>query len=70
MKKIIGLGNCLVDSLVKLADNSMLLQLGLPVGSMQLIDKREKEKIDEIITLYNCQENKTKRDYVMYFCDE
>ena len=49
MKKIIGLGNCLVDSLVKLADNGMLLQLGLPVGSMQLIDKREKEKIDDCV---------------------
>lgn len=46
MKKIIGLGNCLVDVLARLQDERLLAELGLPVGSMQLIDSREKECID------------------------
>lgn len=46
MKKIIGLGNCLVDVLAKINDDRLLAELGLPSGSMQLIDSIEKEKID------------------------
>lgn len=46
MKKIIGLGNCLVDILVQMSDSRLLAELGLPSGSMQLIDSFEKEKID------------------------
>lgn len=46
MKKILGLGNCLVDILVQLTENEALQPLGLPAGSMQLIDLSEKEKID------------------------
>lgn len=46
MKKILGLGNCLVDILVQLTENEVLQPLGLPAGSMQLIDLSEKEKID------------------------
>lgn len=49
MKKILGLGNCLVDVLVQLADNEQLLSLGLPAGSMRLIDLNEKEKIDTFV---------------------
>lgn len=45
MKKIIGLGNCLVDMLVQLHDERLLTELGLPEGSMQIIDKKEKEEI-------------------------
>lgn len=49
MKKIIGLGNCLVDVLVQLPNDEILESLGLPAGSMQLIDIKEKEKIDSCV---------------------
>lgn len=38
MKKILGIGNALVDALVKVADEGILEELGLPKGSMQLVD--------------------------------
>ena len=46
MKKVIGIGNALTDILVLLKDDSMLKELNLPKGSMQLI---EEEKLKEII---------------------
>lgn len=50
MNKIIGLGNALVDVLVK-ADNDNLLDIiGLPKGSMQLIDATKFIEINEIIS--------------------
>lgn len=39
MKKIIGLGNALVDVLVRVEGDHVLAELGLPKGSMQLIGK-------------------------------
>lgn len=38
MKKILGLGNALVDVLVQVPDENVLDELHLPKGSMQLID--------------------------------
>ena len=38
MKKIIGIGNALVDILATLHDDGVLAQLGLPKGGMTLID--------------------------------
>lgn len=38
MDKILGLGNALVDVLVTLKDDTLLTELGLPKGGMQLID--------------------------------
>ena len=38
MDKIIGMGNALVDILVRMSDDSLLEELGLPKGSMQLIE--------------------------------
>lgn len=38
MKKIIGIGNALVDVLVQMEDDSLLKELQLPKGGMQLID--------------------------------
>lgn len=38
MKKILGIGNALVDKLVKVGDESLLEELNLPKGSMQLVD--------------------------------
>ena len=39
MDKIIGMGNALVDVLVTLSDDSLLDEMNLPKGSMQLIEK-------------------------------
>ena len=39
MEKIIGIGNALVDVLVRLKDDSVLKEIGLPKGSMTLIDE-------------------------------
>ena len=39
MDKIIGMGNALVDVLATLQDDSLLDELNLPKGSMQLIDE-------------------------------
>ena len=38
MKKIIGIGNALVDVLVKVKNEAILSELQLPKGSMQLVD--------------------------------
>lgn len=44
MEKIIGIGNALVDVLVRLKDDSVLEQIRLPKGGMTLIDEaRQKE---------------------------
>ena len=44
MEKIIGIGNALVDILVRLTDESILEEIGLPKGGMTLIDEaRQKE---------------------------
>ena len=43
--KILGMGNALVDVLVKLRDDSALKELELPKGSMQLIDQEKREEI-------------------------
>ena len=37
MDKIIGMGNALVDVLVTLQDDSLLDEMSLPYGSMQLL---------------------------------
>ena len=39
MDKIIGIGNALVDVLVRIDDDSLLEKLHLPKGSMQLIQE-------------------------------
>ena len=39
MEKIIGIGNALVDVLVRLTDDSLLEKAGLPKGGMTLIDE-------------------------------
>ena len=44
MEKIIGIGNALVDILVRLEDDVLLERVGLPKGGMTLIDEvRQKE---------------------------
>ncbi len=39
MKKVLGMGNALVDVLVKIDDDKILDNYNLPKGSMQLVDK-------------------------------
>jgi len=39
MKKILGMGNALVDIMIPLESDNILELLGLPKGSMQLVDK-------------------------------
>ena len=38
MKKVLGMGNALVDILIRLEDDSFLAEHNLPKGSMQLVD--------------------------------
>ncbi|MCA1745857.1 MAG: adenosine kinase, partial [Bacteroidales bacterium] len=38
MKKVLGMGNALVDILLKLENDQVLEHLSLPKGSMQLVD--------------------------------
>ena len=45
MEKIIGIGNALVDVLVRLKDDSLLDQLQLPKGGMMLIDEARQKKL-------------------------
>ena len=45
MEKIIGIGNALVDILVRLEDNSLLEETGLPRGGMTLIDEARQQSL-------------------------
>ncbi|MBQ8454996.1 MAG: adenosine kinase [Bacteroidaceae bacterium] len=45
MEKIIGIGNALVDILVRLKDDSLLQKAGLPKGGMTLIDEARQREL-------------------------
>jgi Sugar kinases, ribokinase family len=47
--KVLGMGNALVDVLAQIEDDNLLEQLGLPKGSMQLIDEERKKSLDKVI---------------------
>lgn len=47
MKKILGIGNALVDVLVQVPDGRILDELQLPKGSMQLIDTARYQQVSE-----------------------
>lgn len=49
MKRVIGLGHALVDLLYKMPDDSMLAELNLPKGSMQLIDEQQADAIEKLL---------------------
>ncbi len=49
MKKILGMGNALVDIMIPLEDEKILEQLGLPKGSMQLVDKNRSSQILHVL---------------------
>lgn len=50
MHEITGIGNALVDVLAHISDNALLSRLGLPEGSMQLIDARRFGEISAIMS--------------------
>lgn len=45
MKKVLGMGNALVDILAKLDDDARLSKLNLPKGSMQLVDEHKQAAV-------------------------
>ena len=47
MKKVIGLGNALVDIMIMLENEHFLAENNLPKGSMQLVDIETSEKINK-----------------------
>jgi sugar/nucleoside kinase (ribokinase family) len=52
MKKILGMGNALVDIMIPLDDYKVLEQLELPKGSMQLVDKERSRQILSLLKEY------------------
>lgn len=51
MKKLLGIGNALVDILVQLPNDEPLHKLELPKGSMQLIDQTTMKRISDATSL-------------------
>ena len=45
MKKILGIGNALVDIMIRIDDDRILTDLELPKGSMQLVDQERSAKV-------------------------
>ena len=55
MKKIIGIGNALVDILAMLQDDELLNVFGLSRGSMTLIGDEEQGRIQECFAMLDVQ---------------
>ncbi len=53
MKKILGMGNALVDIMTTLPDDGVLAEFNLPKGSMQLVDSDLCDRINKRIECYN-----------------
>jgi len=53
MKKILGLGNALVDIMTKIDSDTVLENLNLPKGSMQLVDNKQVASVQNKTTQYN-----------------
>lgn len=49
MKRILGLGNALVDLLIQMPNDSLISELNLPKGSMTMIDEKQADEISELI---------------------
>lgn len=47
MKTVLGMGNALVDALIRIDDDTLLSQFGLEKGSMTLVDKQKSQIILE-----------------------
>ncbi len=57
MKKILGIGNALVDVLIRLKNDKLLSDFGLKKGSMTLVDKQKTNKILEAVTSLDKQKS-------------
>lgn len=55
MKKILGIGNALVDALVQVKNDLILNELQLPKGSMQLVDTKRYLEIKKVLDLLHPQ---------------
>lgn len=55
MKRIIGIGNALVDALVTLPNDDLLYTFGLPKGSMTLIGDEKQQRIQECFASFDVQ---------------
>ncbi|NDV45792.1 adenosine kinase [Paludibacter sp. 221] len=53
MKKILGIGNSLTDILLQTKDDSILAQMNLPKGSMQLVDEKKQSEISSLLQHIN-----------------
>ena len=53
MKKVLGIGNALVDILTRIDNDNILNELGLPKGSMQLVDDKTSEKVAKALEKYD-----------------
>lgn len=49
MRKIIGIGNALVDVLIRLEDDGLLSRLLLPKGGMIIIDEEAQEHLNDVL---------------------
>lgn len=49
MKRVLGLGNALVDLLIQMDNDSMINDLELPKGSMTMIEENQAEAIAELV---------------------
>lgn len=52
-KRILGIGNALVDMLTLIPDDSILERFGLPKGTMQHVDAPTSRKVGEALKMYN-----------------
>jgi sugar/nucleoside kinase (ribokinase family) len=55
MKRVLGLGNALVDLLIQMKDDNLIKDLELPKGSMILIDDVQAKKISSLIEKMDVQ---------------
>ena len=53
MKKVLGMGNALVDILIRIDDDNFLKNQNLPKGSMQLVDANSAAKLAEATKMLN-----------------
>ena len=66
MDKIIGLGNALVDVLATLEDDTLLEEMGLPKGSMQLIDDAKLQQINTRFSQMKTHQQRVDRQEMPY----
>lgn len=52
-KSVLGIGNALVDVLTRIDNDNILNELGLPKGSMQLVDEKVAEKVAKTLEKYD-----------------